>query len=85
MKKKHNQFIRAHDWNAVKEIFTAAELVERCLEGADYERGQIEELNAGIKNLLAGFARLTEILYHKKILDRSEVYAVAGESEPSDE
>lgn len=77
-----NQFYKVYDFGGVKRVFTAGELVEACLDGSDYERGQIEEIKATAGNTQSAIARLTQILYDRKLITRQDVYTVADQTNP---
>lgn len=57
---------------------TAQEIIEKALDGADYERGAIEELNAGARLNRQAFGRLMQCLIDKRLLTISDVRKIAG-------
>lgn len=79
---KRNEFLKAHYASSVQRIFTAAELVESCLNGSDYDRGELEEHRASIENLREAMGKLVQILYDKRNISRNDVYKIAGEFNP---
>lgn len=59
------------------EELTAAELIERELDGSSYDRGSLETAQADAENCKAGLARLVQVLFDKSVLTRVDVWKVA--------
>jgi hypothetical protein len=74
MKEKRNQFRYGFD----NSVYTAGRYVRRRLDGADYERGEIETIRATADNVLNGFAELVQLLYDKGVVNRSDIENIVG-------
>lgn len=59
--------------------YTARRFVEICCDGSDYERGQLEKIEAQCENVVRSFGILVEILHAKKVISTDDVYEIVGE------
>lgn len=71
-------FKRERSYGSQIPLYTAAELIERELEGSDYDRGAVEAARAQADNCTKAFARLVQVLFDKEILTRADVLRVAA-------
>jgi len=58
--------------------YTIAEMVERELDGTDYERGELETISASVRNIHRFLGRLTGALYASDSLPKSAVLELAS-------
>lgn len=79
---KRNQFRRAYEGLERDRVWTAGEFVDFCLDGSDYDRGQMEEIKANAENCKSAIGRLTQILYDRKLITRQDVYTIADQTNP---
>ncbi len=57
---------------------TASELIEVELDGDSYEGGRLEQAQAQAENTTEGLGRLVQVLFDKGLIDRADVWTVAG-------
>ena len=65
--------IRTTEFGGKLRTDDTAAYVERKLNGSDYERGQIEELEAGLNNSHKALGRLITLLAQKDLLTAPEI------------
>jgi hypothetical protein len=63
---------------------TVAQYAERCLDGSDYESGQIEAIGRGNEKNSRAIGRLLELLATKGLLTAPEVTRVVESYENAD-
>ncbi len=64
--------------------YTASELIEKVMGDTDYYDGAIESLSQECNNVQGVVARLVEVLYDKKVINKKDVYKIANISEQED-
>jgi len=63
---------------------TVAQYAERCLDGRDYESGQLESIGRGTENNRCAIGRLLELLATKGMLTAPEITCIAQGYENAD-
>jgi hypothetical protein len=63
---------------------TVAQYAERCLDGSDYESGQLEAIGRGNENNSRAIGRLLELLAIKGILTAPEVTGIVENYQNAD-
>ena len=62
----------------VGDAISISSAIQCACDGADYERGQIEAIDASTKQTAQLLGRLVDILISKALLDTSDVETIVG-------
>lgn len=59
------------------ESYSASDYIQVELNGADYERGAVEQAFAQAENTTKAFSRLAQLLFEKGVLSENDIYYIA--------